>query len=73
MNNAFCNAGGKWANKRHRNKQCKIEPLYTPDIWASYCVRRRGRVKRLIRGSMISITNPLRNRAKELWSVLCSS
>ena len=70
INGALCHAGGVWESKRGREYQCKITPMYTPDIWANYCLRNQARVKRLIRGRAISITTPLRRRAKELWSVL---
>ncbi len=62
---ALCHAVGKWANARHGERQCELERLYTPDIWAAYCLRNRGRVKRLIGGPTISITTPLRRSARE--------
>jgi hypothetical protein len=67
---ALCHAGGKWASPWHREKQCKFKPLHPADGWAIYCLRNQARVKRLIRGRLISITTPLRGRAKELWSAL---
>jgi hypothetical protein len=67
---ALCHAGGKWASPWHSEKQCEFRPLRAADGWAIYCLRNQARVKRLIRGRVISITTPLRRRAKELWSVL---
>jgi hypothetical protein len=69
-NGAFCHAGGKWASPWHRERQCKFKRLHPADGWATYCLQNQARVKRLIRGRVISITTPLRRRAKELWSVL---
>jgi len=69
IDRALCHAGGKWADPRHADKQCELEPLYTPDVWSNYCLRNQARVKRLISGPVISITNPLRRKAKELWWV----
>ena len=67
MDGALCHAGGKWANPRHSDKQCEFEPLHPADGWATYCLRNQAKVKRLIRGPTISITNPLRRHAKEFW------
>jgi hypothetical protein len=67
---ALCHAGGKWASPWHREKQCDFQPLHPADGRAIYCLQNQARVKRLIRGRVISITTPLRRRAKELWSVL---
>jgi hypothetical protein len=67
---ALCHAGGKWASPWHREKQCKFARLHPADGWATYCLQNQARVKRLIRGRVISITTPLRRRAKELWSAL---
>jgi hypothetical protein len=67
---ALCHAGGKWASPWHKDKQCEFKPLRPADGWATYCLRNQARSKRLIRGRVISITTPLRRRAKELWSVL---
>jgi hypothetical protein len=67
---ALCHAGGKWASPWHRDKQCKLKPLCPADGWAIYCLRNQARVRRIITGGTISITTPLRRRARELWSVL---
>lgn len=67
---ALCHAGGKWASTRHSDKQCEFRPLHLADGWANYCLRNQARVRRIITGRTISITTPLRRRAKELWSVL---
>jgi hypothetical protein len=67
---ALCHAGGKWASPWHREKQCKFKPLHPADGWATYCIGNQARVRRIITGKTISITTPLRRRAKELWSVL---
>ena len=67
---ALCQAGGKWASTRHSDKQCEFRPLHPADGWATYCLRHQARVRRIITGRTISITTPLRRRAKELWSVL---
>jgi hypothetical protein len=67
---ALCHAGGKWASQWHRERQCDFQPLHPADGWATYCLGNQARVRRLIRGRVISITTPLRSRAKELWSVL---
>lgn len=64
---AMCAAGGDWASKYHADKQCDLQPMYTPDIWANYCLRAQAKVKRIITGKAISITTPLRRRAKALW------
>ena len=50
INGALCHAAGKWANPRHGERQCELERLYTPHIWANYCLRNQAKVKRLIRG-----------------------
>ncbi len=70
IHGALCHAGGKWASKWHSEHQCELERLYSPHVWASYCVRHRGTVRRIIGGKTIAITTPLRRRAKELWSVV---
>lgn len=67
---ALCHAGGKWDSPWHAERQCQLEALYTPDVWANYCLRNQARVRRIITGRAISITTPLRRRAKELWSLL---
>jgi len=67
---ALCHAGGKWASPWHKEKQCEFARLHPADGWANYCVRHQARVRRIITGRTISITTPLRRRAKELWTVL---
>lgn len=61
---------GDWEATHGRKYKLHWEPMYTPDIWASYCMRDQAKAKRLIRGRAISITTPLRRRAKEHWSRL---
>ena len=61
---ALCNAGGTWASPHHGAKQCDFDFLDPPDGWAVYCLRHRGKVRRLIEGSQISISNNLRRLAK---------
>lgn len=36
---ALCHASGKWGSRWHAERQCKLEVLYTPDVWANYCLR----------------------------------
>jgi hypothetical protein len=67
---ALCAAGGKWASIHHARRQCDLQPLCTPDVWANYCLRNQGKVKRLIVGKAVSITGPLRRRAKCYYDAL---
>jgi hypothetical protein len=69
IDKALCHVGGKWASTRHSDKQCELKALYTPDVWANYCLRHQARVRRVITGRTISITTPLRRRAKARWSL----
>lgn len=66
---ALVAAGGVWAHKRGQHYQCDLQPMYTPDVWADYCLHGQAKVRRIITGKAISIAMPLRRRAKELWSL----
>jgi hypothetical protein len=61
-------AGGVWAHKRGQGYQCYLEPMYTPDIWATYCLRNQAKVRRLIVGKAITITTVLRRRGRAICS-----
>jgi hypothetical protein len=65
---ALEHAGGEWVAPHGKQYQCDLQPMYNPDVWTGYCLRDQAKVKRLIRGKAISITTPLRRRARELWS-----
>ena len=65
---ALEHAGGVWEATHGKQYQCDMQPLYTPDVWANYCLRDGPKARRLIKGKAVSITTPLRRRAKELWS-----
>lgn len=61
-------AGGIWEHGRGSKYQCQMERLYTPDVWSAYCLRDSPKARRLIKGKAVSITTPLRHRAREHWS-----
>lgn len=67
---ALRQAGGKWASKWHKERQCQFKVLHPADGWAKYCLRHQAKVRRIIAGRSICITTPLRRRAKDLWSKL---
>jgi hypothetical protein len=61
---ALCAAGGQWAADHHANKQCDLQPLYAPDVWANYALRNKSKARRLIAGKTVTITTLLRRHAR---------
>lgn len=61
-------AGGKdWKPCRRGEKQVHFRELFFPLGWTRYSFQDRPKAKRLIKGTSLVITNPLRRRAKQTY------
>jgi hypothetical protein len=64
---ALRHAGGNWAALKHHDRQLELVPQTDLDGWVSYALGNLPKVRRLIPGKGVVISNPLRKMAQALY------
>lgn len=64
---ALRHAGGDWASRKHHECQLDLKPQTDLDGWVNYALDNMPKVRRLISGKGVVISNPLRKLAQALY------
>jgi hypothetical protein len=64
---ALRHAGGNWGAVKHHDRQLLLEPQTHLDGWVNYALGNIAKVRRLIPGKGVVISNPLRKLAQALY------
>ncbi|WP_159010038.1 hypothetical protein [Bradyrhizobium sp. S69] len=64
---ALRHAGGDWASRKHHERQLDLTPQTDLDGWVDYALGNMPKVRRLISGKGVVISNPLRKLAQALY------
>lgn len=69
---ALRHAGGNWAALKHHDRQLELVPQTDLDGWVSYALGNLPKVRRLISGNGVVISNRLRGMAQSLYDTMRS-